>query len=332
MVIFISIFAFLISFTLCLVGKGRFLLAFPNERSAHHKPTSRFGGIAIFTSLATANVTYTFLTGDMSSVVTLVMTMVLAILVILGAFDDRKHLHPLIRLMGQMLFSLLAMYLLSYNFPFFSTNFINSVVGLFLMLAFINAANFSDGLNGLWSGTFLLWAGYVGYFWSPMPFLWMMMAATFGFFVLNFPKGKVFLGDSGSTLLGGFALLYGLYLSHHFRLDFYFLTRLTIIFAPFIFIFADIVMTLVLRVAQGHSPFTPHKEHFYQKLIHRVGLSHGTVTTLYLFGSILSSFFIGFLTMKHFWVIGFAFYIPLQLLFFGGVYRWCHVCGLLKSS
>ncbi len=319
--------AFSLSFILCFMAKGRLLLDTPNERSAHSLPTSRFGGIAIMFSFISVNILDSLLlTYPLQSIVLRSRLLILiSILGILGALDDRKHLSAPLRLFGQTLFCLGSLYLWQSPsaFPLTSFPYINYAIGIFLMLSFINASNFSDGLNGLWSGTFLLWSFYVGYFFGFTSFFLLMIAAVLGFFVLNFPKGKIFLGDSGSTFLGGFALLYGLHLAHSNSFEgTNFLVNLIIVFAPFIFVFSDIVMTLLIRLSKGYSPLTPHKDHFKQQLVHKVGLSHTTVTLLYFFGSVLSSFTVGFSAMKGLPLFGMLFYTALQLLFFYFIQRW----------
>jgi UDP-N-acetylmuramyl pentapeptide phosphotransferase/UDP-N-acetylglucosamine-1-phosphate transferase len=260
------------------------------------------------------------------------MLALLTFLALLGLVDDYKPLAAWVRFTGQLIFCGLAILLLHYSFPFFYMQPLNIMMGFFLMLAFINAANFSDGLNGLWPGTFLLWTAYIGYFFGLNVVLLLMIAATLGFFVLNFPSGKIFLGDSGSTFLGGFALLYGLNLAHRVPSEGGdFLMTLTIIFAPFIFLFSDIVMTLVIRIYNGHSPLIPHKTHYNQRLVHEIGLSHATVTLMYFFGGVMTSFFMGFLMKKGFGYLGLVCCSGIQMSFFWSIHRWCDRLSVLRQ-
>jgi UDP-N-acetylmuramyl pentapeptide phosphotransferase/UDP-N-acetylglucosamine-1-phosphate transferase len=71
-----------------------------------------------------------------------------------------------------------------------------------------NAINIIDGFNGLASGVVVmifLSTGYVATQLSDVPLAaisWIMAAATLGFWLINFPRGPIFLGDGGAYFLG----------------------------------------------------------------------------------------------------------------------------------
>jgi len=291
---------FLTSFFLCYYAKGRYFLDAPNERSAHKRPTSRFGGVGIYVGVCVGYGLIWYLYGlpYMNELAILALS---SFLWSVGALDDYKHMPVATKLFAQALFAAGGIWFFSLTIPLpESFSFLSTPLVFFFMIAFINASNFSDGLNGLWSGTVILWCLWVlflsmiGGDHNGFVFL-ILFASIMGFFVLNFPFGKIFLGDSGSTFLGGMALLTGVcYAQTHAMGSFYMYELLLMVFSPFAFVFSDIGVTLIKRIFQGYHPFVPHKNHFKQKLVHEIGLSHATVTAIYLLGSLLGTYLLGF--------------------------------------
>lgn len=287
--------AFVLCQVLCHFGQTRFLMAHPNERSAHTRPTSTFGGMAIWISMLCVMgfdlmlaVFYGKGSGLSFSANHWTLFALSSILALSGVVDDYRHISPYIRFFIQSIFSVLGILCVlnikcaDYNAMFYAVHFV-------LILAFINAGNFSDSLNGLLSGTVLVWCCYVMILSKPDPFLILFACIILSFFVLNFFKGSIFLGDSGSTFLSGMCVLYGFDVLSGgmcFETGFLHLRELTLFFAPFIFVFFDVVATLLNRIRQGHSPFTPHKEHLNQLLHHHGKMSHQLITLIYMMGSI----------------------------------------------
>lgn len=79
---------------------------------------------------------------------------------------------------------------------------------VFIIVGAANAANLTDGLDGLLSGTailsfgaFMMIASRRADFQSEA-FCALFIAALFGFIIFNFPKSKIFMGDTGSLAVG----------------------------------------------------------------------------------------------------------------------------------
>jgi UDP-N-acetylmuramyl pentapeptide phosphotransferase/UDP-N-acetylglucosamine-1-phosphate transferase len=145
-------------------------------------------------------------------------------------------------------------------------------VGTIAVAAYINAANFMDGINGISGlhgvtvGGFYAAAGHLsGQHWLMVAGL--VVAASFaGFLPWNLGRGFVFLGDVGSYLLGasvaGLAvagLLAGVYLEY--------------LLSPVLIYLADTFVTFLRRVRDGERWYAPHRSHVYQRLTD-AGLSH----------------------------------------------------------
>lgn len=185
-------------------------------------------------------------------------------------------------------------------------------VTLIALIGFINFSNFSDGINGLWGGTSLIWMLWMHFLFPEEPLFILGSGAVLGYFLLNFPKGRLFMGDSGSTFLGALMVCSGLFYAqkdssflqtfnffwmnstsspHMFLADYYlFLLK---IFSPLAFVFSDVLMTLLRRILSGHHPFEAHREHTMQRLVHILGVSHGTTAIIYMAGSLLSMYLLG---------------------------------------
>lgn len=148
----------------------------------------------------------------------------MTLIVFLGMMDDLHELTPRLRLLGQMLIVLLAIFwgkteLKNLGNLFFSGNIHLSTIPavIFTILAwlsFINASNMQDGLDGL-AGTVnavqtasLFIVAFLGQAQADMALLTAFLGTIFIFLLFNFPlphnkrPAKIFMGDAGSLLLG----------------------------------------------------------------------------------------------------------------------------------
>ena len=140
----------------------------------------------------------------------------------------------------------------------------------------VNLFNFMDGSDGLATSQAFLSAGLFGlsFAWLGEPVLsavaWVTAGSALGFLFWNWPRASIFLGDSGSLLLGwcmAFLALGGVVTgSVPIWLSF-------IIVAPFV---VDATATLGWRLMRGERWYTPHTDHAYQYMI-RMGWSHRRV-------------------------------------------------------
>lgn len=138
--------------------------------------------------------------------------------VALGLADDvTKRIPPRIRMLGAAIAGLLAVAILDIRIPRADVYLLDTALSwapvsialtLLMVCGFTNAMNIVDGLNGLASGIAMAMliatgvvAGRVGD--QAMFELCVVLgAAIFGFLLVNFPKGLIFLGDGGAYLIG----------------------------------------------------------------------------------------------------------------------------------
>lgn len=193
------------------------LVDHPGHRKVHEHPTPLTGGPAIFAVLFALMLWHGH---DNSFEKALLLGGGLVFLV--GLADDRRHLSHWVRFLVQVAACLVMIYVGDIRLDDFGRLFGEGVVSLswqsvpltvFAVLGVINAFNMIDGMDGLSGGIFLVAAGGMALFagaagMSDMQWLLLVsMAAVGGFLLLNIKapwnsNTHVFLGDSGSTLLG----------------------------------------------------------------------------------------------------------------------------------
>jgi UDP-N-acetylmuramyl pentapeptide phosphotransferase/UDP-N-acetylglucosamine-1-phosphate transferase len=143
---------------------------------------------------------------------------------------------------------------------------------IFAVTGLANAYNIIDGFNGLSSMVgiiSLLGLGYIGYKFNDPLILFlslMMAAAILGFFIWNYPRGLVFLGDGGAYLIGFWiAILSILAVSRHSEISPWF--ALVLNAYPIL----ETVFTIYRRkFHQGKNPGHPDGIHFHSLIFRRI--------------------------------------------------------------
>ena len=238
----------------------------PNERSSHAIPTPRGAGLAQIVGGAGALASSGWL--PLSGLVALVGFSAL------GAADDLKPRPPILRLTLQTAIAIAAVALASGSWN--TTGLPLLLIGAIAVLVFIgmvNATNFMDGINGISVVHGVIFGSVYGVIlWRAGLPEWVVLGATLvgvSLAVLPWNWGrtaKIFLGDSGSYLLGASVAL--LFLTTWFLGP-----GLLIAIAPIAIFLADTGSTLIQRIWKRESITIAHRDHVYQRLI-RSGWSH----------------------------------------------------------
>jgi UDP-GlcNAc:undecaprenyl-phosphate GlcNAc-1-phosphate transferase len=166
----------------------------PNpERKFHLKPTPMIGGLAIWLTITSLLWLegWSFLLPWWISISALTLS---------GLLDDLFELSAIWKLGVQILAASTFIFFHPYHSLWIK------ILCIFFIVLVINSVNYMDNSNGVCSGTALIMlAGMAlcGYFPLKIHQSGIVFGAILGFLVINFPYGKVFLGDSGSHLLGG---------------------------------------------------------------------------------------------------------------------------------
>ena len=271
------------------------LSATPTERCSHNVPTPTAGGLS-FALIFIGFLSYLFLTGTCAGS-HLIYNYVIAasILLIVSFYDDCKPLSYRVRLLTQLVCAVLLVMgggVIESPVVGIQTDNVLLIQKAFTILAFlglINATNFIDGLNGLLSLCVMITLAFAG-FWIDFhqPILkmhWVLIGAILGFFILNFPKGRLFMGDTGSTFLGltlGFLALiaqanYPISSGPETAL---FNKGFVFTLLPMAFLWFDVALTLLRRIIRGAHLAEAHRDHMIHILFDK-GYKHVFVTLLY---------------------------------------------------
>ena len=181
----------------------------------HQNPTPRTGGIGIFIVFLAVSTMLLYIKHEDGFIV---LTAVASPAFFAGLAEDLiEHVRPLIRLGATILSGLLGAYLLGATltrtgFPLIdgllSIGVIALPITVFMVAGVTNAFNIIDGYNGLASMVsiiILLALGYVSFKVSDSFLLYtsfIMVFIILGFFMWNYPFGKIFLGDGGVYFIG----------------------------------------------------------------------------------------------------------------------------------
>ncbi len=299
------------------------VMAAPRERDVHVIPTPRGGGVAMFLGVAAAILVATRLpalqrTFDDSQ--TFAVLVAGGLICALGVLDDRWGLDALTKLTGQIAAAGVMVLLgVQFSYVFLPVADIGTLtfgpdVGVPLTILFtlltVNALNFIDGLDGLAAGVSAIAAlaffaysynlGLVGYndvMSAPALVTAVLAGACLGFLPHNFNPARIFMGDSGSMLVG--LMLSAAAVSATGRVDpqsfdsaasllplaLPLLVPIAVLFIPFV----DLVMAVVRRTRRGQSPFSPDKMHLHHRLL-ALGHSHRRAVLVMYFWALLLSF------------------------------------------
>ncbi len=263
----------------------------PNHRSSHAHPTPKSGGLAIAAAFFIGIVALFLLSKEVRlPTPAFVSYLVIAgALLVLGFLDDLLELRASLKLLGQLACAVGFVAMVSSvdavalpGLGVVSLGAWGAAGTVLWIVAVMNFVNFMDGINGLVSGVSLIAAAALGTLAAtcdaPMVYFSciVLAAAILGFFVFNFPGGRIFLGDTGSQFLG-FVLASLAVIGNREEGGHLSLLVVPCLLFPLLF---DALLTLFLRWRRGVRLAEAHREHLYQ-ILTRAGLSHVQVSGIY---------------------------------------------------
>ncbi|AVH99551.1 MULTISPECIES: MraY family glycosyltransferase [Streptomyces] len=330
--------------TLCVTAAVTYLLTGPvrkfaiatgampeiRARDVHREPTPRLGGIAMFFGLCAgllvaANLQNLGSVFDLSNEPRALLSGA-ALIWLIGVLDDKFELDALIKLGAQMISAgvMVAQGLTILWLPIPGVGVVSLTPGqgtlltVALVVLTINAVNFVDGLDGLAAGmvciaatafflyAYRLWYGYTIEAAAPATlFTAILMGMCLGFLPHNMHPARIFMGDSGSMLIGLILAASAISITGqvdpdvlklfegstreatHAALPVFIplLLPLTIIAIPM----ADLVLAIVRRTWKGQSPFAADRGHLHHRLL-EIGHSHSRAVLIMYFWSALIAF------------------------------------------
>ena len=284
--IYALVFFFMFLFLPLISKIARFydFLDIPNYRKIHSIPIPPVGGIAIF--VAALPIVFLLSNKD-SNYLYLLLSMLT--LVILGVIDDKKQLSVRIRVLTQFFSILILVVFGNLTIDNLGNIFGNgqikmaefSIIFTFLAcIGIVNAVNLIDGVDGLAtgitlpaiSGVIFLSLYYNTYLENDIATLFFILLVAFLPFNLGLfgKKLKVFLGDSGSMLIGLILAFISIKSSQHSsQID----SIKPVVILWFLAIpILDTISIMIRRIIKKQSPFLPDRNHIHHIMM-RCGLS-----------------------------------------------------------
>ena len=283
MSVLLPVIAFVIAAWLCWQfsrpGSRFYILDHPNERSLHSQPTPRTGGLGILVGLYLAASGMVAWIGAVPIAVFWIAGTGLMVAIV-SFLDDRFSVPVLYRMIvhfiaaGGLVYGGLG--LEAFQLPGVTWNLdytVAFILTLLIVVWLVNLYNFMDGMDGFAGGMALFGFGayaVLGWMAGDQAFASLSLiiaAAAVGFLVFNFPPARIFMGDTGSSLLGFLAAAFAFWAD---RDGIFPLWVGVLIFSPFI---VDATVTLFRRAYRKERIWQAHKSHYYQRLV-QLGWGH----------------------------------------------------------
>ena len=283
-------------------------VAYPRDRDVHARPTPRMGGLAmylgvvfsVFLASQLPALTRGFVYSSGMPAVVIAGGLVMGI----GLIDDRWGLDALTKFAGQITAaSVLVTMGVAWSVLYIPFGGVGTIVldqassillTLALTVAIVNAMNFVDGLDGLAAGLGLITAmaicifsvgllrdhGGDVLFYPPAVISVVLAGACLGFLPHNFHPARIFMGDSGSMLIGLMLAAASTTAAGPISQSAYGVRDVFALLSPFLLVVAvvfvpalDMALAIVRRTRAGRSPFSPDKMHLHHRLL-QIGHSH----------------------------------------------------------
>lgn len=298
-------------------------VAYPRERDVHVQPTPRMGGLAMYVGVVAAvllasqlpALTRGFVYSTGMPAVVVAGGLIMAI----GLIDDRWGLDALTKFAGQITAaSVLVTMGVAWSVLYIPIGGVGTIVldqvssillTLALTVSIVNAMNFVDGLDGLAAGLGLITAlaicvfsvgllrdhGGDVLFYPPAVISVVLAGACLGFLPHNFHRAKIFMGDSGSMLIGLMLGAASTTAAGPISQNAYGARDVFALLSPFLLVVAvmlvpalDTLLAIVRRTRAGRSPLSPDKMHLHHRLL-QIGHSHRrAVLLIYLWVGIIA--------------------------------------------
>jgi len=276
-VLYILLITFLSSLVLVPLSKRIAIhigaLDYPNQRKIHKRVMPRLGGLAIYASFLIGYIFYGSLTTQMLSILIGGF-----IILIMGMIDDINPLRAKYKFLVHILSACIVVFygkiflteVSMFGLYFVVPEPLNYIVSVLIIVSLINAINLMDGLDGMASGIssiYFLTIAIVAFILNRVGGLdiilsIIMLGATLGFLVYNFPPASTFMGDCGSNFLG---FMISVICLLGFKV-----TTFTSLIIPFVILalpIFDTAISIFRRLLKGQGIAEPDREHFHHQLL-----------------------------------------------------------------
>jgi UDP-GlcNAc:undecaprenyl-phosphate/decaprenyl-phosphate GlcNAc-1-phosphate transferase len=265
------------------------LVDVPDERKLHKKPVPALGGIAIFVG---SFISYSIWVGNSIPVFYPFLIAGSVLLLTVGIKDDIFALDPGKKFIAQTLAASFVviggrvkLYILDGLFGFHTFPEVFAIIATVLaFIIIINAYNLIDGVDGL-AGTlsligtliFGIWFFLNGHVGEAL-LAASLAGALLGFLYYNITPAKIFMGDTGSLIVGmlmgvmAFRLIELNAVSTALSFQSPTIFALSLLIIPL----CDLLRVFIVRILKRKSPFNPDRNHIHHKLL-AMGFGHRNI-------------------------------------------------------
>ena len=274
-------------------------------RASHKGSVPIFGGIAIFSGIIFSLLFW----ADIENIQFILVSILIVFFV--GVIDDLLVLSPTKKIVGQIISVLILVFLQElqidnmhgvlgiYELP----DWVSVLFTIFVVIVITNGFNLIDGVDGLAGGIGIIASfafGIIALFMSDIPgqgdmaiIAFTLMGALLGFLKYNFHPAKIFMGDTGSLVVGIIlsvlainSIRYGLVTDTIKLPNKGPLLAIVILAIPLF----DSLRVFVARIIKGRHPLSPGRGHIHHALLN-LGFGHKyTSLALYFFSIVLILF------------------------------------------
>lgn len=273
------------------VADQKKLFDLPDARKLHNRPIASLGGIGLFLGLFIA----TLLSISYKDTPEFQYFMASAIVIFfLGLKDDILIISATKKFLGQLAATAILVHLANIRIDsmhgFLGVYQLPETISILLsyttIIVTINAFNLIDGVDGLAGSLGVLTTAVFGiyFFMANMPayslLSFAMMASLTAFLIFNYQPAKIFMGDSGSLLLGlinAILVVKFINVADSKAGQFPLTASVAIGFSILIVPLLDTLRVFSIRIFKGRSPFAPDRNHIHHLLLDR-GFTHSQVT------------------------------------------------------
>ena len=261
-----------------------------NIRSSHNTLATRSGGLNVYITLAIISVLFYF---NQIQIYDYSLMIPLSIIFFVGVYDDIYNVDFKLKFIFQIIVAKIIIdngFIVDNFHGIFGIFEINRIIAqlvtIFIIVSIINAINLIDGIDGLTISISLIFIVFYEFFsFNKSDFNLLsvlLISSLIPMYYFNFrKKNKIFLGDSGSYLLGGIISIYVMnILSNEFRIKPEFdINKILFVVSILIYPIIDVARVFFIRLKNKKSTFEADKNHIHHIILNKVN-SHIKTTLL----------------------------------------------------
>ena len=253
------------------------ILDHPHERKLHKEPVPYLGGVAIYLGFVCGLCLVHYSVEWIGSKKFYLLLITSSLITLLGLYDDIKGSNAKIKLTVQTAVAILmvgsGIYIQQITNPFggepIQLFWLGPVITVLWIVFITNSFNLLDGLDGLASGVsmitiiFMLFFAFLSMDFHILGILASLLGAIVGFFLFNFPPARIYMGDTGSLLIGFLVSTLCIMPSSKGPYNIAVLIPAILTAVPII----DTILAIFRRAKGGFKIFSADKRHLHHRIL-----------------------------------------------------------------